>query len=612
MADERIMMQMVISLVDNAAAGMEAIADGMVKIGDAATGAGDEGGISFTELKSKIDLVLGAVNAVSRAVQEGLEFAEMGAQVAQLEESFNRVNRQMGMTPEYMRQIDDATGGTIPKLQQYAGLNTLIAGTTDEFGGALAGAYPQLIEYARAAAKLNPTLGDTSFMLESISTGLKRGSPMILDNLGLVVKVGDANEQYAQSIGKAVEELTAEEKQLALLNATMTAGERLVEQVGGTVDSTTDAFDRMRASTADLKAELAKLAKEEGIGIAGLISRNAEYRTAQLILRDLKRELRDYNGAVVEEAEAAIDAQLAESGLIGTREEVGEELRVMTEQIDNLLAARRAIQDAMEDEAASWRRLGAAQDVQAESAENAARAARENVEHAESMDRVLDQNVQSIQAYDHMLERKIEAENAAIVTVQDLTRAQEELKAKQELAAGVWGTAETAVRNSNMALRDQEALIQSIKLQSGDLTETELQQQRAIELLTQRREAGSLTNGEYIQQLADIIEGNVEYADIIESSAIPASEEFNRQMELGHEKAGDFQATLENMPEDFVIHLDTSSVDEAINRAGILRQILEEIGNMVLTPEVQADFSGESLKDEMDDLRDTTRSQGIQ
>src|SRR5690606_20847824 len=49
---------------------------------------------------------------------------------------------------------------------------------------------------------------------------------------GLVLKVGEANEAYARAIGKAVDQLTAEEQQIALLNATLEAGRVGIEQYG--------------------------------------------------------------------------------------------------------------------------------------------------------------------------------------------------------------------------------------------------------------------------------------------------------------------------------------------------------------------------------------------
>ena len=68
---------------------------------------------------------------------------------------------------------------------------------------------------------------------------------MILDNLGLTIKVGAANEAYAKILGKTVDQLTAEEQKQALLNDVLRAGNVLIDQVGGTTDSATDSYDQM-------------------------------------------------------------------------------------------------------------------------------------------------------------------------------------------------------------------------------------------------------------------------------------------------------------------------------------------------------------------------------
>lgn len=62
--------------------------------------------------------------------------------------------------------------------------------------------------------------------LDDITTWLWRWSAQILDNLWIVVKAEEANEKYAQSIGKTVKELTAEEKKQALVNAVIEQGKK--------------------------------------------------------------------------------------------------------------------------------------------------------------------------------------------------------------------------------------------------------------------------------------------------------------------------------------------------------------------------------------------------
>ncbi len=189
--------------------------------------------------------VTAGVAAFGIVAKKAFDFAAEGAVVTQTAQSFDR----LGVSLQAMRA---ASLGTVDDMTLMSSTLTLTAGASEALQGKLLGAAPQLMEIAKAANALNPALGDTAFMYDSIATGVKRASPLILDNLGIMVKVGAANEAYAASVGKAVAELTAEEKQIALLNATLTAGSRLVEQAGGSAESATDSYAQLGAEAKNM------------------------------------------------------------------------------------------------------------------------------------------------------------------------------------------------------------------------------------------------------------------------------------------------------------------------------------------------------------------------
>jgi len=189
--------------------------------------------------------VAGGAAAVAVTLKKAWDLGRAGGVVLQTAESFEFLIEKLGATPDLLDRLTEASRGTISEQKLMAGTMTLLAGASGELGTQLANQTPQLMEIAKAANKLNPALGDTAFMYQSIATGVKRASPMILDNLGLTIKVGEANEKYAKKLGKTVDQLTAEEKSLALLNATLEAGDVLINQVGGSTESATDSFDQL-------------------------------------------------------------------------------------------------------------------------------------------------------------------------------------------------------------------------------------------------------------------------------------------------------------------------------------------------------------------------------
>lgn len=201
---------------------------------------------SFEDMLRTARNLSAGVVAAGAVFKKAFDLSEQGANIAQLRSSFDLLNETVLQTPALLEDMQAAARGTLTDAQIMQGVLKLAAGASNELARELAGASPQLLEIAKAAQKLNPQLGDTAFLYDSITTGIKRASPLILDNLGIIVKVGEANEKYAESLGKTVTQLTAEEKQIALLNGVLEAGGQIIEQVGGNVDSTADAWIRLR------------------------------------------------------------------------------------------------------------------------------------------------------------------------------------------------------------------------------------------------------------------------------------------------------------------------------------------------------------------------------
>lgn len=73
---------------------------------------------------------------------------------------------------------------------------------------------------------------DATKSLDDLITALGRSSPLILDNLGLTVKVGEANTAYAATLGKTASQLTEAEKKTAFYTAAMAAAEAKVAEIG--------------------------------------------------------------------------------------------------------------------------------------------------------------------------------------------------------------------------------------------------------------------------------------------------------------------------------------------------------------------------------------------
>jgi hypothetical protein len=208
----------------------------------------------LSPLTLALGAVAGAVLGAAMAFKTLYPVLEEGANIAQLDASFDHLITTMTDYPDVLKDMKEASQFTVSTMAAQEGIMTLVAGSSRMMTKELTDAAPKLLEISKAANKLNPMLGDTNFMFTSLAKGVKRAEPRLIDNLGLKLRVSDANRDLAEQLGKSVMELTAEEKQLAILNETLKAGDKLIAQVGGSVEGLSDSFQRVQAAQADAAA----------------------------------------------------------------------------------------------------------------------------------------------------------------------------------------------------------------------------------------------------------------------------------------------------------------------------------------------------------------------
>ena len=107
------------------------------------------------------------------------------------------------------------------------------------------------------------------YLMDSLVRGVGRLSPLILDNLGVSIKLEDAYTAYAASIGKATDELTKEEQQAAVMNATMEALAKNTEKMPDMVGSATASWAALGAQWQNAKQRIGTALLPAIQGIAG-------------------------------------------------------------------------------------------------------------------------------------------------------------------------------------------------------------------------------------------------------------------------------------------------------------------------------------------------------
>lgn len=206
-----------------------------------------DGIFEITKAFGPMAVAIGA--AAIAAVGLGAAFLALGnrgAPLVGLADSFDRLTAAAGVSSKVLlKDLREAANGTVADFDLIRRANTALVGATGEFGKQFGQNLPKLLAAARAASKA--TGQDVDFLFQSLVTGIKRASPLLIDNTGIVLKVGEANEKLAKSLGKSVEQLTAEEKQIAVLNATVEAGERLINSLGDAQETNAEKLARSQA-----------------------------------------------------------------------------------------------------------------------------------------------------------------------------------------------------------------------------------------------------------------------------------------------------------------------------------------------------------------------------
>lgn len=191
------------------------------------------------------------VTAAIKAISAAIDAARLAARFEQISAAFNNAARRMGDDGDrIVGSIRAAAGETISML------DAVTAASRAQLLGVPIDRLDELMRIARASARA--TGESVTFMFDSIVTGIGRASPMILDNLGLTLRIGEAVDAWAANLGKAADELTEAERKQAVLNAVLVSGQRIIQSVGGdfTTLTATERWDKLTAKVADLRREI--------------------------------------------------------------------------------------------------------------------------------------------------------------------------------------------------------------------------------------------------------------------------------------------------------------------------------------------------------------------
>jgi len=213
---------------------------------------------AYATLAANVFAATAAFGALSRA-----------AEFTKLREGLEIVGNQSGRTLSVLADnLRDATGGAL-SLEQASSAAAL--GISGGFG---AKELQGLAEIAKGAAlTLGRSLPDA---FDRLTRGAIKLEPEILDELGIMVRLDDAVEQYAAQLGKSANALTQMERRQAFMNAILEQGSAKFGEIAKNAEPT--AYQRLGATFGDLTKDIFNFFNQT-VGLEYVLGQLAESTT---------------------------------------------------------------------------------------------------------------------------------------------------------------------------------------------------------------------------------------------------------------------------------------------------------------------------------------------
>jgi hypothetical protein len=201
---------------------------------------------NFQNMKNVVGaglMVAGAAYAGARAVGAAYEFAGEGAQLSRMQDSYTTLANQQGYDPsQLLRSLQTVSHNTVAA-------NDLMLTSNQAMFLGVGQNTQQLANLMEVASFRGRAMGlNTTQAFSDIARGVGRMSPLILDNLGIVIDAKRRYEEFAEATGVSVNSLDKAQKRQILLNSVLEEGNRQIVLAGGLSNDTAASYERMGAS----------------------------------------------------------------------------------------------------------------------------------------------------------------------------------------------------------------------------------------------------------------------------------------------------------------------------------------------------------------------------
>ncbi len=327
MPEQTSRLRLVAEFTDKATGGLKGLSNKMEAFGSKT----EKTGQKIKKVLKPVAIGLAAVGTAAFAMKKAFDFAAEGAQLLRLEQAGEELAQGFGTSmAELVGAIQTAARGTISSTDAMGAANRamMLGVATDS---------ETMAQLMQVAMERGRAMGlSTQQAFDDIVTGLGRASPMILDNLGIILDSEKIYGDYAASIGKAKDELTKAEKTQALVSSTVAGAKAPTKDLAETYERLGVAFaeaaDAAKKGLAEAFEPLVEWVLEsveqaaalaDALDILGLTQGEANQQFGEYIViagRGVQTN-RDWQAATIEAAEAQKkhgDAILEMTNVAGT------------------------------------------------------------------------------------------------------------------------------------------------------------------------------------------------------------------------------------------------------------------------------------------------------
>ena len=228
----------------------------------------------FSKMAQGMGGLVGAYATVAASVfalSAAFQFFKTAADLDALTKGQEIFASRTGVSMKLMTaNIQDATGGLVAfkEAAQAAAIGQAAGLTAD-----------QMERLGKVAKNAGTILGrDVTDSFNRLTRGAIKAEPELLDELGIIIRINDASEQYARTIGKSAQDLTQFEKSQAVVNAVLEQGEGKFKDIGNEVNQVAkfgaafqDTFKKLSKPVADIANFIAGALQDSILAVSAVI-----------------------------------------------------------------------------------------------------------------------------------------------------------------------------------------------------------------------------------------------------------------------------------------------------------------------------------------------------